>query len=87
LSATEIEIASALQSRMRLQQRQNLTETPEERMARFAQLQAASFELLRSSPAGLAHFLQRNLHSRRVKVIDGQWRPVSTDRCLDEASS
>lgn len=76
---------TAIQIRSSLQRRLEQQETPEERLARFVKLQRASFELLCSSPAGFQHFLQRNLHSRRAKVIDGKWRPVSADRRAGEA--
>ncbi len=85
MCSTSTDIAIALQARSRLQRRLREHETAEQRLARFVRLQNASFELLRSSPAGLRHFLQRNLQSRRVKVIDGKWRPVSADRRVGEA--
>jgi hypothetical protein len=58
----------------------SLAETPDERMARFARLQQASFELLRSSAEGYRNYLKRNYASRSVEVVDGQWRPVSPTR-------
>lgn len=85
MSFKESDISVALQARAGMVCRLRGLETPEDRLARFGRLQAASFELLRSSPEGWRHFIQRNLHSRRVKVIDGKWRPVSADRCAGEA--
>ena len=85
MSAIEADIATAAQAQARLQRRLRDQETGEERLARFARLQAAAFELLKSSPDGWTHFMRRNLHSRRVKVIDGKWRPVSADRLAGQA--
>jgi hypothetical protein len=51
-----------------------------DRLADFAKLQQASFDVLCASPAGFSHFLRRNFHSRRVEAIDGQWQPVSLAR-------
>lgn len=80
-----IDFTAASRLRSQVQQRLRGQETAEERLKRFAQLQQSSFEPLRSSPAGLEHFLRRNMASRRVEVIDGRWRPVSADRRFDEA--
>ena len=85
MNSPPTDIAAALQARTRLQQLRYAHETPDERLARFARLQNDSFTLLCSSPTGLQHFLHRNLHSRRVKVIDGMWRPISADRRAVEA--
>ncbi len=79
------DITAAIQVRAKFQQRLRDQETPLQRLDRFVRLQQDSFELLRSSPAGLRHFLRRNLRSRRVEVIDGNWRPVSADRRAYEA--
>jgi hypothetical protein len=75
------EIDAALEARRRLQKRQLLSETPEQRLVRFVKLQNAAFETLRSSPDGWKHFLRRNYKSRRVRKVNGQWIPVSADRC------
>ncbi|MFT5527911.1 MAG: hypothetical protein ACI9G1_002322 [Pirellulaceae bacterium] len=74
------EIDVALEARRRLQKQQALSETPEQRMLRFAKLQKRAFETLRSSPGGWEHFLRRNYESRRVREVNGQWIPVSADR-------
>jgi len=52
----------------------------EQRLRQFAKLQQASFEVLIASPVGFQNFLRRNLLSRRVKVVDGEYRPVSFTR-------
>ena len=80
MSENSADIAAAVRLRARMQQHVVATESPEQRLARMADLQRASFELLASSPAGWQHFLRRNFASRRVEVIDGIWRPVSPDR-------
>jgi hypothetical protein len=74
------EISSAIETRTRFARRLHSRESPEQRLARFVQLQRQSFELLRASPDGFQHFFRRNLQSRRAEVIDGEWRPVSPDR-------
>lgn len=73
------------QRRAKYVARRRAGQTPAERLALLAGLQAASFRLLRSSPQGYEHFLRRNFHSRRAEVIDGQWRPVSPDRSAPPA--
>lgn len=79
------DINNAIRLRARAAQRLRSQETGELRLQRLAQLQRVSFELLRSSPSGLEHFLRRNMASRRVEVINGKWRPVSADRRFGEA--
>lgn len=79
------DIASAIETRTRFERRLRSNESPEERLARFSRLQRQMFDLLRASPDGYRHFLRRNLQSRRVEVIHGEWRPVSPDRHLDQA--
>ena len=79
------DISQAIETRTRFERRLRSKESPEQRIARFIQLQRKSFELLQASPDGYQHFLRRNLQSRRVEVIDGEWRPVSPDRCSDQA--
>ena len=80
----ELDISGLLDLRRKRQQRISRDETAEQRLARFVKLQAASFELLRSSPEGYRNFLRRNHKSRRVEVIDGVWQPVSVDRRTPE---
>jgi hypothetical protein len=79
------EISLAIETRTRFARRVRSRESPEQRLARFSQLQRELFDLLRASPDGFQHFLRRNLQSRRVEVIDGEWRPVSHDRRADQA--
>ncbi|MHB8899500.1 MAG: hypothetical protein ACYC6Y_12190 [Thermoguttaceae bacterium] len=74
------EISAAIERRRRFARRMRGGESPEQRLARFVQLQRKLLELLRTSPRGWHHFVRRNLQSRRVEEIDGQWRPVSPDR-------
>jgi hypothetical protein len=77
------DIASAMETRRRFARRLRGGESPEERLARFVELQRASFALLQASPDGLASFLRRNFRSRRAEVIDGEWRPVSPERRVE----
>ena len=79
------EVSAAIETRTRFARRVRSNESPEQRIARFIQLQRKSFELLQASPDGFQHFLHRNLQSRRMEVIHGQWRPVSPDRRPDQA--
>jgi hypothetical protein len=44
--------------------------TPEERLRDLARLQEATWAILRSSPAGYAHFLRRNSKARAIEVRD-----------------
>ncbi len=81
----ETDIASMIDAQRRHQLARERAETHEQRMERFAELQAASFELLRSSPEGYAAFLRRNHTSRRAELINGIWQPVSPDRPSPEA--
>ncbi len=74
------DIAAAVQKRKQFERRLRSSETPEERLARFAELQRRCFAILEASPEGYRHFLRRNFHCRRAEVIDGQWQPVSPDR-------
>lgn len=73
-------ISEQLALRDKRMRAEGLAETPDERMARFARLQQASFELLRSSAEGYWNYLKRNYTSRSAEVVDGQWRPVSPAR-------
>lgn len=81
----EPDISQMLELRRRHMREQQRLETLEQRWQRFAELQAASFKLLRSSPEGYENFLRRNHKSRRVEVIDGVWHAVSPDRPSPEA--
>ena len=74
------QIAKAQESQSRARQRIFRDESPHQRLARFIELQKRCFEVLRSSPDGFRHFLQRNYRARRTEVTDGRWRPVSADR-------
>ena len=67
----------------RQQQRRNhavLAESGEDRLRRLFALQAQAMEVLLSSPDGMLHFLKRNYRSRQAKLVDGIYRPISTDR-------
>jgi hypothetical protein len=74
------QIARAQELQLRARQRMFRDESPGQRLVRFNELQKRCFEVLRSSPDGFRHFLQRNYRARRTEVIDGRWRPVSADR-------
>ncbi len=69
-----------LNLRNRFARRINGACSAEQRIERFAKLQQASFDVLLASPNGYHNFLRRNLHSRRVEVVDGEYQPVSSDR-------
>ena len=73
-------IDEAINIRSRYVRRLRENSSADERLAAFERLQQASFRVLRESPRGYRHFLERNLHSRRVEVIDGEWRPVASAR-------
>jgi hypothetical protein len=73
-------IAAAIGNRRRYQRRVLAGRPVGERMAEFAKLQRGSFHVLQASPRGYGHFLRRNLHARRVEVMDGVWKPVSPAR-------
>ncbi len=81
----QIDIEQMIDVQKKHQRIRQCAETAEERMERFAELQDASFELLRSSPEGFAAFHRRNYKSRRAEVINGVWQPVSPDRASNEA--
>lgn len=80
MSTDQEMIQEAIGVRLQIMRRQQQTRSVEQRLADFAELQAASFRVLCASPEGFQHFLRRNLTSRRVEVIDGKWRPVSAAR-------
>ena len=69
-----------LEARRRFMRRMRQNQSVSERLARFAELQQAWSALLQSSPDGYQHFIRRNMASRRVEVVDGEWKPVSPDR-------
>jgi hypothetical protein len=73
-------IDEAINIRSRYVRRVRENRSAGDRLAEFKKLQQASFRVLRASPRGYQHFLERNLHSRRVEVIDGEWRPVASAR-------
>jgi hypothetical protein len=75
----------AINIRSRYMRRMRVSRSASDRLADFAKLQQASFCVLRASPRGYRHFLVRNLRSRRVEVIDGNWRPVSPARRAQQA--
>jgi hypothetical protein len=62
--------AQQLISRDRLRRKLAEHATPEERVRDLAQLQEATWVILRSSPAGYAHFLRRNFKARAIEVRD-----------------
>ena len=79
------DISTAFETRTHFERRLRGSESPEQRLARFVQLQRRSFELLQASPDGFQHFLRRNFQSRRAEVINGEWRPISRNRRADQA--
>ncbi len=78
-------IRAAIDARLRYMRRVRENRSASDRLAAFARLQQASFRVLRASPRGYRHFLERNMSSRRVEVIDGEWRPVSPARRSQQA--
>jgi hypothetical protein len=62
--------AQQLISRDRLRRKLAEQATPEERVRELARLQEATWAILRSSPAGYAHFLRRNFKARAIEVRD-----------------
>ncbi len=80
MSSDSESVHAAISSRSRYMRRVREHRNAGDRLACFAELQKASFRVLRASPRGYRHFLERNLSSRCVKVIDGEWRPVSPAR-------
>ena len=73
-------IEEAMAARSRYVRRVRENRTVAERLAAFKRIQQASFRVLLASPDGYQHFLKRNMHSRRVEVIDGEWRPLDPAR-------
>lgn len=80
-------ISTAINIRSRYMRRLSERRSAGDRLSDFAKLQEVSFRVLRESPCGYRHFLSRNLRSRRVEVIDGQWQPVSSARPKREPAS
>lgn len=78
-------IRAAIDIRTRYMRRVRENRSAGDRLADFAKLQEASLGVLRASPRGYRHFLARNLHSRRVQVINGEWKPVSPARRAEQA--
>ncbi len=74
------QIGEAIARRDRYMRRVRENRSVEERIAAFVELQQAAFRVLRESPDAYQHFLRRNMRSRRVKVIDGKYIPVSPAR-------
>jgi hypothetical protein len=62
--------AQQLISRDRLRRKLVEQATPEERVRDLARLQEATWEALRRSPAGYAHFLRRDFRARAIEVRD-----------------
>lgn len=60
------EIAAQLAARDRLRRHLEAQKTYAQRLREMAQLQAATWELLRKSPQGYAHFLRRNFKARSI---------------------
>jgi len=73
-------IRAAIDIRTRYMRRVRENRSADDRLADFAKLQQASLSVLLASPRGYRHFLERNLHCRRVEVINGEWKPVSPAR-------
>jgi len=79
------QIEQAMSLRAKYTRRQFAARSGEQRLGQFAKLQQASFEILIASPAGYQNFLRRNLFSRRVEVVDGEYRPFSSVRRTQQA--
>jgi len=73
-------IDEALDIRRRYTRRVQRNRSVAERLANFKALQLAALRVLRESPEGYRRFLKRNMRSRRVEVIDGEWKPVAPAR-------
>jgi hypothetical protein len=59
-------IAQQLARRDRFLRHQRLNQTPQQRMAAMMALQQATWDILRNSPAGYAHFIRRNFKARAI---------------------
>jgi hypothetical protein len=64
------ELTKQLAIRDRFRRKLNLQLTPEQRLEKLAQLQAAAWDILRCSPDGYAHFLRRNFRARSIRGWD-----------------
>jgi hypothetical protein len=73
-------LEEAMATRSRYMRRVRENRTVDERLAEFRRPQQASFRVLLASPHGYQHFLKRNMNSRRVEVIDGEWIPLAPAR-------
>jgi len=62
--------AEQLVNRDRLRRKLATRASPAERVRDLARLQEATWAILRSSPAGYAHFLRRNFKARAIQVRD-----------------
>ena len=85
MSVSENELESQLKRRQDYMRTDAAQESREDRLQRFIALQNDVMRLLQSSPQGLLNFKRRNYHSRRAKVVDGVWQPVSCDRPVPPA--
>ncbi len=73
-------LEQAASPRVRYAKHMHGARSSEQCLERFTKLQQASFEVLVASPTGYQNFLRRNFRSRRVKVVDGKYQPVSSAR-------
>lgn len=62
------DISQQLAARDRLRRRLALQATPAERVRDMMRLSQATWDLLRRSPEGYAHFLPRNFKARAIVV-------------------
>jgi hypothetical protein len=60
--------AKEIEVRNRFMRNRWLRLTPSERLEEMAKLQQRSWEILRSSPEGYAHFIRRNFKARSVRT-------------------
>jgi len=66
-----VNLQEQLARRDRFLQRQWMAMTPAERFHGMMELQQRTWDLLRSSPEGYAHFLRRNYQARAIHVERG----------------
>jgi hypothetical protein len=64
------DISRQLAARDRMRRRLALQATPEDRVRDMMRLSQATWDLLRQSPEGYAHFLRRNFKARAIVVRD-----------------
>jgi hypothetical protein len=64
------DIPRQLAARDRMRRRLALQATPAERVRDMMRLSQATWDLLRQSPEGYAHFLRRNFKARAIVVRD-----------------